>query len=358
MMSVDRKDHNREVFILGAGVSASFGIAVTKDILRESILHLPESRRDSLAPINNLLTFLYPSFDPRLQNYPNVEDFLNQLDMGLLFNKEFIDSSKWKPHTLEKVKQLTLRTITGYLWAKIQSRDALQPLYDFAERMFKPGSVIITFNWDLTVERVWYDQDEIPSLQYVYSRNTNEPSIFLLKPHGSIDWFSPEDLRGAKVLKESEPVADGIPFNYYPYFKLSKAPELLDRVPGIVPPVYAKEVGPFRRIWTSVYRALRDATNLHIIGYSMPKEDQFARFVLRRALRNNILNAAAGEKPPLKIQVVNPDPAVEQTFSTLVRDRQGFHHDRPRRNIVDFTFVQALFHRHVATLEENKHGEK
>src|SRR6266404_1537810 len=348
-MSVSKRDQSRRVFILGAGVSASCGIAVTRDILRESILQLPESRLDSMAPVNDLLTFLYPSFDPSLQNYPNVEDFLNQLEMGLLFNEEFIDSSKWKPRTLEKVKQLTLRTITEYLWAKMQSRDALQPLYDFAERLFRPGTVVITFNWDLTVERVWYDQDEIPLLEYLYSRKTKEPAIFLLKPHGSIDWFSPDDLRGTTALKQSERVAAGVPFNYYPYFKLDRAPELLDRVPGIVPPVYAKEVKPFRKIWTSVYRALRDATDIHIIGYSMPKEDQFARFVLRRALRNNILSAADGEKPPLRIEVVNPDPSVEQTFSTLVGHRQGFPHDRPRRNAdaVSLTFIQAQFHRYV-----------
>ncbi len=86
----------------------------------------------------------------------------------------------------------------------------------------------------------------------------------------------------------------------------------------------------------------------------MPKEDQFARFVLRRALRNNILSAADGSKPPLRIEVVNPDPSVEQTFSTLVGHGQGFPHDRHRgkADAVNFTFIQAQFHRYVASLEE------
>lgn len=237
-VTVAKDNQSREVFILGAGVSASCGIALTKDILRKSLLNLPDSRKDTVRLINELLSFFYPGFDPGLQNYPNIEDFLSQVEMGLLFNDEFIDSTKWKPKTLKKVKEYTLRAVTEYLWAKMRSRDALQPLYDFAERMFKPNCIVITFNWDLTVERVWYDQDEVEVLEYVYPKKTKGPTFFLLKPHGSIDWFTEGDLRSAGVFEQSERVCNTIPFYYYPYFKLSKAPALLNRIPGIVPPVY------------------------------------------------------------------------------------------------------------------------
>jgi hypothetical protein len=60
------------------------------------------------------------------------------------------------------------------------------------------------------------------------------------------------------------------------------------------------------------------ATELHIIGYSLPREDQFARFVFWRAIRNNLVNVEKRKKCPLTMRVVNPDETVWTTFSRLV----------------------------------------
>src|SRR5208283_2964681 len=139
-----------------------------------------------------------------LQNYPNIEDFLNLVEMGKVFNKEFIDSNYWTPKRLEEVRRNTLSAVTAYLWKKTEKRDALQPLYDMAERLFAQGNVVITFNWDLTLERVWYDDDRNFDLEYVYPKATSRPSFHVLKPHGSIDWFAKADLRAAGALKKSE----------------------------------------------------------------------------------------------------------------------------------------------------------
>jgi hypothetical protein len=91
-------------------------------------------------------------------------------------------------------------------------------------------------------------------------------------------------------------------------------------MPVIVPPVSSKEFRyrALKRTWMSIFRAVSQATQLHIIGYSLPREDQFARFVFRRAIRNNLLNVEKGKKSPLSIRVVNPDETVFTTFSRLV----------------------------------------
>jgi hypothetical protein len=83
------------------------------------------------------------------------------------------------------------------------------------------------------------------------------------------------------------------------------------------------------------------ATFWRLLGYSLPREDQFARFVLRRAIRNNLLNVEKGKKSPLSLKVINPDETVWATFSKLVGASQN--HTR-------MEFVQTLFQDYVSTL--------
>lgn len=126
------------------------------------------------------------------------------------------------------------------------------------------------------------------------------------------------------MVKKLDPKTDTLHLDkelcVFPYFSRATSPKLLDAVPVIVPPVAAKEFkfAFLKKTWRGVYRAVSDATELCVIGYSLPKEDQFARLVLRRALRYNILKAGRGAKEPVRLTVVNPDDAVGVTFSRLV----------------------------------------
>lgn len=121
--------------------------------------------------------------------------------------------------------------------------------------------------------------------------------------------------------------------------------DLIEATPVIVPPVSNKEFSEysvFQETWASVYRAISSATVLTILGYSLPREDQFSRFVFRRALRNNIKNAQKGKKDPLEVIVVNPDETTEGTFSRLVgRDETKFRFHRSYFQ----DFVDSLQHR-------------
>ena len=109
--------------------------------------------------------------------------------------------------------------------------------------------------------------------------------------------------------------------------------------PVIVPPVSAKEFSHkiLRQTWRGIYKAVSKATELYVLGYSLPKEDQFARLVLGRALRSNRLKVEKKEKRPLQIIVVNPDEGVETTFRRLLGP-----------NVPTFIFHQATFENFVA----------
>jgi hypothetical protein len=84
------------VYILGAGVSASCGIPVARDIFRAAMLKLRVDAPERAREVHKLLLYLYPGFDRHLRTYPNIEDFLNLLEMAKQFNtQEFINSSTW-----------------------------------------------------------------------------------------------------------------------------------------------------------------------------------------------------------------------------------------------------------------------
>jgi hypothetical protein len=128
----------------------------------------------------------------------------------------------------------------------------------------------------------------------------------------------------------------------YPFFDFRKNPTLYRRRPIIVPPIAAKDFSFtfLRKTWNSVYRAVSRATELRIVGYSLPQEDQFARFVLRRAIRNNLLRAGRNRKRGLTIKVINPDPSVMVTYSRLIGGTED--------GLDALDFEQALFQDYVS----------
>lgn len=305
------------------------------------LLAAADTRADD---VHKLLHYLYPSFDAKLKNYPNIEDFLNLLEMAKTFNtEEFVRSEPYSEERIKRVEEITLKSLAEFLWQSMQSRDCLKPLHRFTEKQVNLGDVVITFNWDVSLEQTLYMDRKEPHFHYFYSRDVDQEQVFLLKPHGSIDWFRKAELsnngQGKDYLSLDKRVA------VFKHFDFSENRELAKLLPVMVPPVSSKEFKhrALKRTWASVFRAISQATELHIIGYSLPREDQFARFVFRRAIRNNLLNAGKGRKSPLAIRVVNPDETVWTTFSRLVGSTGSN---------LEMDFKQTFFQDYVATLTD------
>lgn len=327
------------VFILGAGVSASCGIPVAKDILRATMLRLLGDQNAQAYEIHKMLRYLYPGFDSGLMNYPNIEDFLNLLQMAKRFNtEEFVRSEPFSESRITKVEDIVMKALTDFLWESMQSKDSLAALRTFAEKELRLGDIVITFNWDVGLEQALYMHRREPEFDYFYSRKVNQKQVFLLKPHGSIDWFRKKELpnqgKTGDYLSLDKSIA------VFKHFDFTENSELRKLLPVIVPPISSKEFKyrALKRVWISVFRAVSNATQLHIIGYSLPREDQFARFVLRRAIRNNLRNVENSKKEKLSVRVVNPDEAVWTTFSRLIGSSEA---------IAEMQYKQALFQDYV-----------
>lgn len=331
-----RKPRRARVFVLGAGVSASCGIPVAKDILREALVMLGNEDKPVQRRIHKLLEYLYPSFTEHLQNYPNIGDFLNLLEMARVFNREeFIQSQLWPPEELDLIDRSILKAVTDYIWGRMREEGAIRGICDFVKCCIKSGDTIITFNWDLTIEQA-LEREGTCDFWY-----TPPAEVLLLKPHGSIDWFErkrlPRSKSGAGALRLDERLS------VYPRFSFAEYQELRACEPVIVAPVFQKQFNWefLRATWRRVYRAISRATDVYVVGYSLPREDQFARFVMARALRNNRLKTERGEKRPLTLTVVNPDEAVRTTFTKLAGEGGRFR------------FVEARCEQFVVAVKED-----
>jgi len=343
--SKHKKRPRSRVFIFGAGVSASCGIAVAKDILREAISGLSARDSDKAKLVHNLLRYLYPGFQRPALNYPNIEDFLNLLEMAKVFNsEEFIESDLWPSSKLEEVEHLTLKAVTDYIWDRMQQKRGLEAMQAFMRSIVRENDTLITFNWDLTLERTLWDDSDGLAFWYSYPPDSSEPSVTLLKPHGSIDWFKKANIPKGKVKKGTLQSLDDT-VSVFTRFNFADLPKMSGCTPVIVPPVSAKEFSYkiLKRTWRGIYRAVSNATELFIFGYSLPKEDQFARLVLGRALRSNRLKVERKTKAALKVVVVNPDEVVETTFRKLVGP-----------NVPSFSFYQATFENFVAGAQDSE----
>lgn len=187
-------------------------------------------------------------------------------------------------------------------------------------RKFRPGDCIVTFNWDVVMEwllwsfnkwspsdgyglPVQFESSQLTHLDGKQRQRISLPSpIKVLKPHGSINWVnyvrddSAWDIRrlGLRYL--------GLLFDL-PIYSTYSAPIDQDPVDGpigpdpinwkytILTPTYNKDYQsePFlSRIWEQISEVVEAASEITVIGYSLPPGDESARDQLGRALSRNV----------------------------------------------------------------------
>jgi hypothetical protein len=175
------------------------------------------------------------------------------------------------------------------------------PAYDFYALVLSGGctplpkgrrDTVITFNYDMLVEKALrnlsvpfhygfkkYAPDFDDS--FVVPKGPRTESVPVLKLHGSVNWAVSD-----KGL--------GIYGDYTDVRKLPLAG------PMLVPPTWNKSIGPaLSDVWDSAVGALRTATRIVVIGYSIPVNDNDFKYLLATGLQENVSLR--------KIIFVNPD---------------------------------------------------
>lgn len=312
--SAPRRD--RTVYFAGAGLSCAFGLPNTAALLRDIAVAAKSSPRGpSPDDLREAFAALYP--DGRKKEFlPETVDFFSVLqayiDIGApgLAGVRLRDANELR----RELKMAIVRLLIGrHREAERASRLASNAYLD---RVVREGSVVITTNWDVMIERYAAEKG-------VHVRRSGEPGesyLLLLKLHGSIDWTT----WGTARHRDDE--AD---FALLREFRMRMCPttatdendivrvraienwsrswqQLASRLtePFLITMYHGKgvELSSLSTIWGDAYNALSRAKELSIVGYSLPADDLEIRTLLRAGLTRG--------QQRVKVIVKNPSPDV------------------------------------------------
>lgn len=317
------------VYVIGAGFSAGLGYPLTHDLLLRLWKRIDgKLKRD----LKRVVRFHHPSFDPkRFSSFPNVEQLLSEMAV----NEELFDASRQYAGNFTKEdlqnlqRDILLKTADWFhelSGSPVILKARAEWLKRFRARVIKENAAIISFNWDLILDRLFF-KNGIGQASYGFNQKAAHSPV-LLKPHGSLNWFEDKPGRHIKeekrVLVHSEGGQD-----VYAFLDLSRSPtSRRGRIyfPLIVPPIYLKKFDKpvFRALWRNCTSVLSQAKKVVFLGYSMPLADLHAQFILRCGFHNQIegeLGEGGKRQPatgPAKVIIVNPDKGAADRTASIV----------------------------------------
>jgi hypothetical protein len=316
------------LYVIGAGASYPYGIPTLKTLTWDLCNFLGKNdRRIFLDAI-----YECTGIDMKAaKDSPDFESLLDRLDPRAL---AYLTSDKAREIRLQAV-EIALRGLREFINEKCSDAATKDGPYERLVDSLSERDAIVCFNWDV-----------LPEL--AFRRNAKPFSYWeegdgnvLLKPHGSINWFAllDRELLSVDVGSTNWDVF-GHNLQYYLLFlkdplgskDLGKSSAFvriaLAGVPAIVPPIASKMLsvggvprdgfvesgheGAMRLIWKTFEGFTTTATQLVIIGYSLPGTDAASISVLR----NFAPDAAAQRRK--KVMIVDTNPAVVDRYRRLV----------------------------------------
>ena len=300
------------VFVVGAGLSAAFGVSNTPSLLTKLVKFSQSADGEWLAKENlqERLLESYKYFYPDAENrhfLPDPVDYFSTLSTFIGISRTFSATGFANP---EELYRLLKRGIAHLLITEMRSfdDDKLRE-HPYLAEVMRPGNVVITSNWDTLLER-YARLNKIQLRLGSTSREFPDTTVHLLKLHGSIDWCHVKDraasyqhddaqfahlreLQNGRLKSIQLPAPDDegalvrvrtTSANEWQRIRSrSSNPWMVTMVTG-----KQDDLGPLLGIWRDAYRALNRAKSLKIVGYSMPPDDVEIRTLLRMGVRRGI----------------------------------------------------------------------
>lgn len=317
------------LYILGAGFSVAAGLPLADDLWKEvcrRALCMPGRAGQFREELDYYINFKERTEGLRLQHEEvNFEEFLGFLDIEHYLGLRGPDT--WSEDGNES--QVIVKTLIAQILTEcMPAADSIPSLYlKFAEKL-QPYDRVITFNYDILLERacerVGKPYRLVPTRYASISNgvglidNSSHDEVAILKMHGSIDWFNRKHFRARTEFAHNQGFPDYIPDD--PIFNSSRnlrtvplvpgehsdddplrevhrvldieslyaAPPFLLATPTLIAPstakvVYAQQLGEYwyGRAYDGAHRF-----RMVIIGYSLPLHDDYARQVIYRLVTN------------------------------------------------------------------------
>jgi len=302
-----------KVYILGAGASAGYDKSkvslcppTSRDFFQRAMDLIDDKEKESFEEqrFQNLFKYLdkYYSLkkeDLRIKDI-DIEEVLTILDLETSEN-EFNEARR-------ELLEMVYLTLNEILYGE------RCPYHKKLIENLKSTDTIITFNWDLLLDNIFSEKEDIPNYKYKFSKYyqngkwenfnsiTYSNSPALIKLHGSLNWMKCNDCEKDYCYILSGKVAADQIIN--PEDTKTKCPECDKKMePIIIPPTLAKKYKSkvFDELWKEALNALKDASEIVIIGYSLPITDFRVKWLFMKSV-------AMRKKPIEKLTLVDKYP--------------------------------------------------
>jgi hypothetical protein len=323
-MPDNNKDHN--VYILGAGFSKDAGaplvhnfLDVAREFFDDPDSALDQQEREHFEQVFKFKREIAKAREKFRIDLDNIEQLFGLVEMSQRLGSEPPATRDATVYLIAKTLQLALANtsrrprvrisqVRGYegeaSFVRYLDRDTygndeletdiythfallLSGKYDDQRKLASRSNTVITFNYDLVLDAALGRVGAAPGYELadaVYEEaNEGGAPVPLLKLHGSTNWAICK-CKQIHVLGQKA-TADPSMFRSKP---CSKCKETGLRL-LLVPPSWDKSEYSqvMQPVWKRAVGALKSATRIIVIGYSMPEADAFFKFLLALGLAEN-----------------------------------------------------------------------
>ncbi|MDD4237434.1 MAG: SIR2 family protein [Desulfotomaculaceae bacterium] len=305
----------KDVYVFGAGASASEGAPVVSNFLRIAYRYLKEKGQD--ADLEIVWDFLEHFYGSRveinsyrdLDRYPGIDEIFNIVDCYLLHNQAF--SARFPRSRLYELKMALVKLISATLDRSLQSSNGIHQ--SFVAQVINQASDLPTFislNYDVVLDRAIRGAGFETEYGF-YGNHSNDLAgsgkIPLYKLHGSLNWsYCP--LCG-EISEHNEKVAHLL-FSQSNTINCENCHGENSQAIIIAPTLYKSyNISRLNNVWDSAALAISRADRLFFIGYSLAPADTSIIAMVKRSL-----NAPDKER---EVVVINPNRQTCQRYQRM-----------------------------------------
>ena len=311
-------DYPTNVFIFGAGCSADAGIPLLGNFIDKMFEYSFRGRVNQTSIPEPTLSLLKKSNEIRLgfEKYQsrasfdtrNLEDVLSLLSFEKLKNTTHTEDN-YNTFVKEVASTIELSCTVKHKVNPSIDEHRKHDLYDrfctyLLSKHIDHLPAIVTFNYDLVIERAIWDachfhpgkgEFNIPitfSIDYGFPTQYN---VIFTESEGT---KRQDGSQAPKPMFHPELLSPRIP--YYklhgslnwprssPQSGIQLSPTEVCDDPLILPPVFNKMATPeINNVWSRALETIRNAINIIIVGYSLPKTDIYMQYFLKSAVGPN-----------------------------------------------------------------------
>ncbi len=306
------------VFLLGAGFARHAGgpliddfLSTARDYYSNQPHQLEEYEKEIFKKVFDYQNALGSAQSKINCDIENIEELFSLLDMNCAYSSDqgILDTRQALIHLIIKTLDIAIsqdQSLYSNFLSKLYERKyGVGPRFDFS---------FISFNYDILLEKALQRSNAnfdyctyVTSYENILlkSQGREHENTKLLKLHGSANWWLCKSCDKLEFLHHKNVGRNfnaGCPQCRKPWHPL------------LIPPTWNKilDSNYMRNVWASAFEELKAATELVIIGYSLPHTDVYFRHLLALSLKDNISLR--------KILVVDPSQSTHDKFKQLFNE--------------------------------------